>query len=325
VGEAFRHGFPAIPGRAPRAGPLRSTEGHLVVKLYRAVRGASGRRSCPDLRFPDSIEVFTEAAIVKVCVLASSSSGNSTFIGTANTRILIDAGISKKATFERLQEIGEDPGALDAILITHEHSDHVGCLLRVARGVDKQRSGRKTPIYVTQRAAPTISWETYQPELREFQAGAAFEIGDLGVQSFTVPHDAADPVGYCFRTGGLKLSVVTDLGYIPDSVRIHVGGSDFMVLESNHDIEMLKVGPYPWQVKQRVMSRKGHLSNDLVSEYIIRELAERTQTLVLGHLSENNNHPEIVRVNAQQALLERGLDPELVVAVPRQRTRLFEL
>ncbi len=262
--------------------------------------------------------------IFKVCVLASSSSGNSTFVRTASTRILIDAGISKKATFERLREIGEDPGALDAILITHEHSDHIGSLLPVLRGFDKVRGGRKTPVYLTRYTAPTIPWESYEPELRSFPAGSAFQIGDFHVQSFTTPHDAIDPVGYCFQAGRLKAAMVTDLGYIPDSVKFHVQGCDFLILESNHDVEMLKVGPYPWQVKQRVMSRKGHLSNDVVSDYILRELAGCTRTLVLGHLSENNNHPEIVRVAARQALEERDLETRLVVAEPRCKTDCFE-
>jgi phosphoribosyl 1,2-cyclic phosphodiesterase len=117
--------------------------------------------------------------------------------------------------------------------------------------------------------------------------------------------------------------VVTDLGYITDSIKVHLRGSDFLLLESNHDLEMLKVGPYPWSVKQRVMGRKGHLSNDLVCNYIRRDLDLSTSTLVLGHLSEHNNHPEIVRNTALRALDGRTLFTRLVVAEPRQQTEVF--
>ncbi len=270
------------------------------------------------------VEGSGETAIVKVCILASSSSGNATFIATPRTRILIDAGLSRKATFERLQAIGEDPGALDAIVVSHEHSDHVSGLVTIAKGVDKINKTRRLPIYATWLTAPTIDWNGYEPELREFQAGSRFAIGDIDIQTFTTPHDAADPVGFCFRTEGRTIGLATDLGYVPDSVKFHLRGADFLILESNHDIEMLKVGPYPWQVKQRVMSRKGHLSNDLAGEFIATELAGNAHTLVLGHLSEHNNHPEIARVTAQQALDHRGLETRLVVALPRCPTDLFE-
>ena len=122
----------------------------------------------------------------------------------------------------------------------------------------------------------------------------------------------------------MKFGFVTDLGYVPDSVRYHLRDTDFLLLESNHDVEMLKVGPYPWAVKQRVMSRRGHLSNDLASDFILDDLAECTRTLVLGHLSEHNNHPEIVRVTGAQALERRGLATCVVVAEPRRQTEVFQ-
>ncbi|MEO8661966.1 MAG: MBL fold metallo-hydrolase [Bryobacteraceae bacterium] len=256
--------------------------------------------------------------IVKVCVLASSSSGNCTFVGTSQTRVLIDAGLSRKETFARLRAIGEEPERLDAILVTHEHTDHVCGLLPLAR------KGR-VPVYITSITAPTIGWEDCQPDVRQFQAGTGFTIGDIIVESFTIPHDAIDPVGYTLRTGGVKIGVATDLGYMPDSIRWHLRGSEFVVLESNHDIEMLKVGPYPWSVKQRVMGRRGHLSNDLACEFIAESLDSTTGILVLGHLSEQNNHPEIVRLVASQALDHRGLKTRLVVVEPRRQSEVFEL
>lgn len=257
-----------------------------------------------------------ETAILKICVLASGSSGNATFIGTERTRVLIDAGLSRKALCERLAAIGEDPAKLDAILITHEHSDHVGGLVRFVRTYP-------APVFMTDLAAPTIDWQGLAPRLETFQAGTGLRIGEFDIDSFTVPHDAADPVGYCFRVEGLKIGMVTDLGYIPDSIKFHLRAADLLLLESNHDLEMLKVGPYPWQVKQRVMSRKGHLSNDVVAEFIRTDLDTSTGTLVLGHLSANNNYPALVELIGTQALGQRGHRARLVVAEPGKQTEVF--
>lgn len=251
-------------------------------------------------------------------MLASSSSGNSTFICTERTRVLVDAGLSKRDVLARLAAIGESAESLDAILISHEHSDHVSGLVALARQLD-------IPVYITRLTAPSIPWGEYTPKLDCFQAGASFTIGDLDIDSFTVPHDAIDPVGFCFRAHGIKVGVVTDLGYVPDSIKFHLRGADLLILESNHDLEMLKVGPYPWSVKQRVMGRKGHLSNDVVSDFIWRDLDSSVSTLVLGHLSEHNNHPEIVRTMAERALdrARRSLFTRLVIAEPKGQTEVF--
>ena len=148
-------------------------------------------------------------------------------------------------------------------------------------------------------------------------------MGDFEIDSFTIPHDAVDPVGFSLHAEGIKVSIATDLGYLPDSIRVHLQGSDVLLLESNHDVEMLKVGPYPWAVKQRVMGRMGHLSNDTACGFLSETLDSRTSTLILGHLSEHNNHPEIVRLMAQQTLEERCLTPRLVVAAPGRPTEAF--
>jgi phosphoribosyl 1,2-cyclic phosphodiesterase len=227
--------------------------------------------------------------------------------------------LSRKETFERLKALGVDPDSLSAILITHEHSDHIGGLPVLA----KKRNGVQFPIYISQLTAPAVPWGDCEPILETFQAGAAFTIGDIDVTSFTIPHDAADPVGYSFRTQGIKVAIATDLGYLPESVRIHLRGSDLVVLESNHDLEMLKVGPYPWAIKQRVMSRTGHLSNDAVSSFIREELDTRTSILVLGHISEHNNHPALVEQAALQALDGRTLFTRLVIADGRRGTETF--
>lgn len=250
-------------------------------------------------------------------MLASSSAGNATFIAAGGTRILVDAGLSRRDICLRLEAIGERAEAIDAILLTHEHSDHIAGLASFVKRF-------RVPVYATRLTAPTLSWNGCEPLLETFQAGAGFALGGIEVQSFSVPHDAADPVGYCFRAGGVKIGLVTDLGYIPGSIPVHVRGADLLILESNHDLEMLKVGPYPWLVKQRVMSRRGHLSNDVVGEFIASGLDAATSTLVLGHLSEHNNHPELARLVAAQALERRGLKTRLVVAEPRRQSEIFE-
>ena len=258
-----------------------------------------------------------EAPIVKVCVLASSSSGNSTFVATSRTRILVDAGLSRSQTFERLCAIGESPEHLNGILISHEHTDHIAGLPAIVKKLG-------IPVYVSSLAAEALDWQDARPRLVTFQSGTSLEIGDIGVATFTVPHDAIDPVGFVLCGEGVRAGIVTDLGYVPDSLRIHLAGTDLLLLESNHDLEMLKVGPYPWSLKQRVMSRKGHLSNEVASRFIADGMDSTVSTLVLGHLSEQNNHPELVRLMARQALESRNLATRLIVAAPRKQTEAFE-
>jgi len=180
--------------------------------------------------------------------------------------------------------------------------------------------------YITKPFSPRELVARTRAVLRRFEkplVPSQVKIGDIEIDSFTIPHDAIDPVGFCFRTQGIKLSVVTDLGYIPDSVKFHLQGSNLLLLESNHDLEILRVGSYPWAVKQRVMSRNGHLSNDAVDDYLSHEFDGSTATLILGHLSEHNNHPGIVRTVAQQALNRRGLATNLVIASQKEPTTVF--
>ena len=251
-------------------------------------------------------------------MLASGSSGNAAFLSTGNTRILIDAGLSMKELGRRLALIDEDIAALDAILITHEHSDHIAGLPVLARS-----KKIRAPIYLTRLTAPAIDWGTGQPRLEKFQAGACFTVGDVEVNSFSIPHDAIDPVAFCLEASGVRIGVVTDLGYLPVSVRFHLRRTDLLMLESNHDLDMLKVGPYPWSIKQRVMSRVGHLSNLGMSEYLMNDFDASASQLVLGHLSEQNNHPEIVRLIASQSLEERGLRTQLSIAGQHAPSEVF--
>ena len=259
-------------------------------------------------------------------MLASGSAGNAAFVSTSTTRVLIDAGLSVKELTRRLAEIGEKPEDLDAVLITHEHSDHISGLPRLVRA----RAKKKKPIavFVSRLTAPMIDWESPEgtdtkPPVEHFQAGSSWTVGDINVQSFGIPHDAEDPVGFCLEAEGVKVGIATDLGYVPDSIKYHLRGVHFLLFESNHAIEMLKVGPYPWSVKQRVMSRKGHLSNDTTCDYIENDLDSNVQALILGHLSEQNNHPVIVRQGAEDSLLRRGIAPRLVIAEQKMQTEVF--
>ncbi|HLH04663.1 MAG TPA: MBL fold metallo-hydrolase [Bryobacteraceae bacterium] len=260
--------------------------------------------------------------IVKICILASSSSGNAAFLSTERTRLLIDAGIGRRELAKRLAAIGEDLAQIDAVLVTHEHSDHVAGLAALARFCFARRA-RHLAVFATERTAPYLEWGECVPAVETFQAGCGFTIGDFDISSFTIPHDAVDPVGYTVRAEGIKVAIATDLGYIPDSLRVHFRDTDVLMLESNHDLEMLRVGPYPWSVKQRVMSRRGHLSNEVTAEFIRNDLDSRVSTLILGHLSEHNNHPELVRRAGYDALDGRALFTQLFVAEPGTQSPVF--
>lgn len=204
-------------------------------------------------------------------------------------------------------------------MVTHEHCDHTSGLATLVRLL-----GDRLPVYLTHFTAPCLDWGECVPVIEVFQAGCGFTIGDFNIASFTIPHDAADPVGYTVSAQGIKIAIATDLGYIPDSLRVHFRDTDVLLLESNHDLEMLRVGPYPWSVKQRVMSRRGHLSNEVAADFIRRDLDCRVSTLILGHLSEHNNHPELVRRMGLDALEGRTLFTQLVVAEPGQQSAVFE-
>ncbi len=240
---------------------------------------------------------------VCVSVLASGSRGNSAVVSSASTRILVDAGISCRETFKRLRAAGDDPHSLAAIVITHEHSDHVYGLAVLAKKL-------KVPVFMTgsthQAWARALRDENGElpvlERLEVFSSGHSFRIGDIEVTPFTIPHDAADPVGFTFRAEGVKAGFATDLGYVPASVRDHLRGCDVLLIESNHDVEMLRVGPYPWSVKQRVMSRVGHLSNEALAEFFLTDYDGGAAYVVLAHLSEQNNHPELARAAAEKAL-----------------------
>jgi phosphoribosyl 1,2-cyclic phosphodiesterase len=243
---------------------------------------------------------------VSVSVLASGSRGNTTIVSSSRTKILVDAGISCRETVKRMRAAGDDPRALSAIVITHEHADHVGGLAVLARKF-------QVPVFMT--GATHQAWSRAhrdgtgeRPQLARleiFSAGRRFQVGDIEIAPFTIPHDAADPVGLTFRVDGIKVGIATDLGYTPPNVCHQLRGCDVLLIESNHDLEMLRVGPYPWSVKQRVGSSTGHLSNEKLAKFLCTEYDGNASYLVLAHLSELNNHPELARRAAEKALGRR--------------------
>jgi phosphoribosyl 1,2-cyclic phosphodiesterase len=271
-----------------------------------------------------------ETIQLRVTMLASGSAGNCTLLETEQTRLLVDAGLGKKETLRRLAEVERKVDRLDGIVISHEHTDHIGGLAQVL-------GQWRTTVYITEttlcevkRLLPQSSHKRLD-RIEHIRAGKRFRVGDIEVSPFSIPHDAADPLAFTFRANGTKVSIVTDLGYLPELVKHHLRDSDCLVLESNHDLEMLKVGPYPWHVKQRVMSRTGHLSNHTVSEFLAdaEGFDARARFLVLAHLSENNNNPHVARISAEEALGRRSgpaaFCGDLLIAAQRTPLATLEL
>ena len=225
---------------------------------------------------------------MRFSVLGSGSKGNCTLVESGTTRLLIDAGFSCKETLSRLAALGIDPESLTAIAVTHEHGDHV-------RGVGVLARRLHLPVYAnagTLRAFADRAGEL--PLCREFGTGEPFVLGDLAVHPFAVSHDTADPVGFVVSDGAASLGYCTDTGRITRLIRHHLERCSALVLEANHDVQMLRDGPYPLPLKQRVQSSMGHLANGEAVRFAAELAAERLRLLVLAHLSEVNNHPDRV-------------------------------
>lgn len=242
--------------------------------------------------------------MVKFCSLFSGSSGNCIFVSDEKTKILIDVGLSGVRIIDALNSIGENPSEISAILITHEHSDHT-------KGVGILSRKFNIPIY-----ANNGTWEgmgkdlgKIKPEnIKLFDTDNDFMVGDIGVRPFKIPHDAAEPVGYSFHIGSKKVTTATDIGHMTNAILGELKKSDILLLESNHDIEMLKVGPYPYYLKQRILSDHGHLCNEMAGK-VVSYLAEQgTRCFILGHLSHENNFPELAYQTTLNALVEKGIE-----------------
>lgn len=257
---------------------------------------------------------------MKVCVLASGSSGNCTFVASTDTAILIDAGISVTQIIERLETIGFDSKHIDALLITHEHIDHC----REAGNLSRELG---CPIYTNERTLSALrGYLNGNEEIRLFKTGEGFSIKAFFIQPFRVFHDAADPCGFTISDGRATLGVATDLGIVTDSVKQHLKGCDVVILEANHDLDMLINGSYPWDLKQRIRSEVGHLSNDACGKALV-EIAQagRLKKAFLAHLSANNNRPELALSTVQSHLNNGQNAVELLLAYRDQISPVIEL
>ncbi len=238
------------------------------------------------------------------CPLYSGSSGNCLFVQYGSTRLLIDAGKSGKMIDEALDMIGVDADSIDAILITHEHIDHIS-------GAGVMCRKHHIPIYATD-----LTWEAMEGKVgkipegmrRTFDTFSDFYLGDIGVVPFSIPHDAADPVGYRLWGGGVSIATATDLGHFPRTVRDAIAGSALVLLESNHDPDMLRRNDhYNQRLKDRILGNRGHLSNAACADALLQLVENGTKNVVLGHLSGENNTPSLAYHVNEERMRREGI------------------
>ncbi|MBQ9624557.1 MAG: MBL fold metallo-hydrolase [Clostridia bacterium] len=260
---------------------------------------------------------------MKVCSLFSGSSGNCTYIADGDISLLVDAGVSGKRVLAALAEIDVDPASINSILITHEHNDHITGAGILSRKLD-------IPIYATAK-----TWEAMSDKLgnvalkniREIEANKDFYIGNIDITPYSIPHDAADPVAYNFMSRGKKAGVCTDLGYMPKSVLKNISDCDILLLEANHDLNMLQSGSYPYELKRRISGSKGHLSNE-TSGKELSKIANRVRYVMLGHLSKENNTEELALTTISSILKENGItekDISLEVLKRDSRSNIYNI
>lgn len=253
---------------------------------------------------------------MNLCSIASGSSGNCTFVSSSHTKLLIDAGISGKKIENGLNSIDVSPDDLQGILITHEHSDHI-------QGIGVLARRYHTPIYGTVETINSLlrmkNIGRIDEELIHYiEPDKAFQINDITVEPFSTSHDASNPVCYTFTADGHKIGMATDLGKYDDYIISKLEGSEILLLEANHDVNMLMVGAYPYYLKQRILGDRGHLSNELTAKLICKLFHDKLKFITLAHLSNENNFEELayetVRVELSQTLKERHKQIKLSVA-----------
>ncbi|MCU6711029.1 MBL fold metallo-hydrolase [Paenibacillus sp. J5C_2022] len=240
---------------------------------------------------------------LRFTILASGSTGNATIVQGSERTVLIDAGLSAKKLDELMRGQGISGHDIDALLVTHEHSDHIKGLGAFARKYE-------LPIYANEATWGAMERHVGKIEQEKrvyIETGEELEFGTLRVQSYPISHDAAEPVGYCFQENGEKLSLATDLGYVSDKVKQHIIDSDVLVLESNHDTEMLRMGRYPWNIKRRILSDVGHLSNVAAGEALIELMTDRTKRVYLAHLSLDHNQMDLAMLTVNSILENNGI------------------
>ncbi|WP_239256271.1 MBL fold metallo-hydrolase [Listeria ilorinensis] len=262
---------------------------------------------------------------ISFSILASGSSGNATLVETGDQKILIDCGLSGKKMEGLFSQVGRSISDVDAILITHEHSDHIKGLGVLARKY-------KLPIYAnrkTWQAMDSMIGEVANDQKFEFAMETVKDFGSLQVESFGVSHDAAEPMFYIFHNGNKKFVMITDTGYVSDRMKGHIAGADAYLFESNHDVEMLRMGRYPWNVKRRILGDEGHVSNEDAGLAMSEVISDRTKRIYLGHLSKDNNMKDLARMSVTQTLAGEGIivgeQIELFDTDPEMATSIFTI
>lgn len=248
---------------------------------------------------------------MKFCSLFSGSSGNSMYVAGSHGRVLVDAGLSGIKIRTALQCIEEDPTELNGILVTHDHSDHVKGIGILSRKFD-------LPLYMneaTWHAVKDQIGRVRDENIRLVEPDKPFSIEDLWIEPFRLYHDAADPMGFSITSEKKKVSIVTDTGVLDEDMYQSIRSSDLVVMESNHDVNMLMAGPYPYFLKKRVAGDHGHLSNESAAEVVIRLAQEGLTNVVLAHLSQENNFPQLALETTKNKLKEEGLDRTVSVEV----------
>ncbi|HJS23502.1 MAG TPA: MBL fold metallo-hydrolase [Pyrinomonadaceae bacterium] len=251
---------------------------------------------------------------MKITVLGSGSTGNAVLIVAGNTRVLVDAGLSAKEIARRLAIVGEDAQSLDAVLVTHEHGDHAGGLRVLLGSVDcpVYISAKTLDAYVSERFnvssdEPRRRAKALRDRVEQIESSRDFRIGEIDFHPFTIPHDAVDNFGFTATHQGVKIATVMDFGHITTLITERLRGCAAIVIESNHSRDMLKAcDNYPWELKQRILSRLGHLSNEDLADWITKGFDGCAQYIVLAHLSQRANNPYLAKINAEVALQERA-------------------
>lgn len=253
--------------------------------------------------------------------LFSGSSGNAALISENNSLILLDCGASGKKLSMAIESLGFDCRAINAILLTHEHNDHIAGAGVMSRRFD-------LPIYATEKTFGALNVGPIKDSNINFvEPNEKFAVGDIEVTPFSISHDAADPVGYTFALKEGKFSLLTDTGIITKQMYDSVCDSKYMLLESNHDVDMLQFGSYPYQLKRRILGKTGHLSNNTAAQMAVKMMENGAEKIMLGHLSNENNTPEIAYKTTENAIVQGGgivgKDVTLSVAARYEITRLI--
>jgi len=258
---------------------------------------------------------------MRFSVLASGSTGNAFYIETDEVKLLVDVGLSGKQMDYLFKEIHVDPKEISGILVTHEHTDHIKGLGVLARKYN-------LPIYANEKTWAKMEKNIGKIELDQkfhFEANSVKTFGNLDVESFSVSHDAVDPMFFAFHHGEEKIALVTDLGYVSEKIKKTVEGANAFIFEANHDINMLQMGHYPWNVKRRILGDYGHVSNEDCGLALSEVITDKTERVYLAHLSKDNNMKELARMSVDQILRERGIRASLFDTDPESPTSLFEI